>query len=90
MTSSKIEIKIVGVDMPLQFDPSKHKNILECLESNGHSVMYQCRLGYCGSCRVKLCSGNLEYKEDPIAALNKNDMLPCICVPKSSVELRLT
>lgn len=54
-------------------------SILEILEFNGHNVEYQCREGYCGSCRTKLLEGDVRYTTEPMAFVRQGEILPCIC-----------
>lgn len=61
--------------------------ILERLESVGIVVEYQCREGYCGSCRVSLLAGTVEYMTKPLAFVNPGEVLPCCCRPRTDVEL---
>lgn len=70
-------IKVSTEDLVFELDPSE--TLLEGLERTGHQVEYQCRGGYCGSCRVTLHSGSVEYQEQPLAYLQDNEILPCCC-----------
>ena len=78
---------VEGHSKPLQFHYAK--NLLESLEAQGVQVQYQCREGYCGSCRTDLIEGEVAYLEEPMAWLNDGEILPCCCVPKSPVKLKL-
>lgn len=61
------------------FELQAGETLLEGLERTGHEVEYQCRSGYCGSCRVKLLSGRVEYDEFPLAFIGPGEALPCCC-----------
>lgn len=63
--------------------------LLESLEAQDVAVHYQCREGYCGSCRVQLLEGDVHYAEEPMAWLNEGDILPCCCIPKSNIKIKL-
>lgn len=63
--------------------------LLEKLEKNGIIHEYQCRSGYCGSCRVKLQKGKVSYKEQPLAFLNQNEILLCCCQLEDDIEIEL-
>ena len=54
----------------------------------GHDVSYQCRHGYCGSCRVALLSGRVDYAEPPLAFLHEGEILPCCCRVRSDLVLK--
>ena len=55
------------------------ETLLEGLERTGHAVEYQCRSGYCGSCRLRLVSGEVVYSEMPMAFVAAGEVLPCCC-----------
>lgn len=63
--------------------------LLDKLEKNGITHEYQCRSGYCGSCRVKLKKGKVSYKELPLAFLNQNEILLCCCQLEDDLEIEL-
>ena len=65
------------------------RTLLESLEANGIDIQYQCREGYCGSCRVELLEGSVHYYEEPMAFLDDDEILPCCCVPKSPLTLKV-
>lgn len=64
-------------------------NLLESLEAQGVHVPYQCREGYCGGCRTDLIEGEVAYLQEPMAWINEGEILPCCCVPKTALELKL-
>lgn len=80
-------MKVEGVEQVLQFH---HANtLLESLEAQGVQVPYQCRDGYCGGCRTDLVEGDVAYLQEPMAWINKGEILPCCCVPKTALTLKL-
>ena len=78
---------VEGVEQVLHFHYAS--NLLESLEAQGVQVPYQCRDGYCGGCRTDLIEGDVAYLQEPMAWINKGEILPCCCVPKSPIKLRL-
>lgn len=70
-------IQISTEDQVFELDPSE--TLLEGLERTGHQVEYQCRSGYCGSCRVTLRAGSVDYEKPPLAYLRRDEILPCCC-----------
>lgn len=62
------------------FELKDGETLLEGLERTGHYVEYQCRSGYCGSCRIKLKVGSVRYLTHPLAFLKRDEILPCCCV----------
>lgn len=79
LTRSNLTIEIKEVNTSL----------LDSLEKNNVQVEYQCREGYCGSCRCKLISGEVEWVKDPLAFIGKDDILPCCVKPKGDIEVDL-
>ena len=62
-------------------------SLLEVLEQNQVVVEYQCRSGYCGSCRCRMTKGKVTYLQKPLALINDGEILPCSCRPDSDIEL---
>lgn len=71
--------------LAFELDPSE--TLLEGLERTGHQIEYQCRSGYCGSCRITLHSGRVEYSQQPLAYLRQGEILPCCCQPLEPLEV---
>ena len=65
------------------------KSLLESLEQQGVDVHYHCREGYCGACRSKLISGQVEYLTDPLAFIDDDEILPCCCKALSDIKIEL-
>lgn len=63
------------------------ETLLEGLERTGHVIEYQCRSGYCGSCRTRLISGEVQYLAEPLAYVDNGEVLPCCCTPRSTITL---
>lgn len=61
------------------FELGEEETLLEGLERTGHHVEYQCRSGYCGTCRLTLLAGNVSYDDPPLAYLGASEILPCCC-----------
>lgn len=69
----------------IESNPSN--TLLETMEQAGLEPEYNCRDGHCGACRCKLVSGEVEYVGFAMAYTQENEILPCICRAKSSLEL---
>ncbi|MDU0354970.1 class I ribonucleotide reductase maintenance protein YfaE [Paraglaciecola aquimarina] len=65
------------------------KTLLESIEANKIEVHYHCREGYCGACRTTLLEGEVEYKSDPLAFIDDNEILPCCCFPTTDIKIEL-
>mgnify|MGYP000198917474 CR=1 FL=1 len=96
------QIDLAGMDKPVhivsiynsseqnQTVPFQHAHtLLESLEAQGVPVQYQCREGYCGSCRTQLLEGEVHYTEEPMAWINDDEILPCCCIPKTAIRIKL-
>lgn len=66
-----------------------NNTILESLEQHKVDVHYHCREGFCGACRTKLISGEIDYKVEPLAFIDDDEILPCCCVPLTDIEIEL-
>ncbi|XWK86066.1 MAG: FHA domain-containing protein [Phormidium sp.] len=67
------------------------KSILELAEQENVAIRRGCGKGFCGACKQKLLSGNVEYKEEP-RALQDSDrsvglILTCIAEPVEKVVI---
>lgn len=71
----------------LTFKLKNGETLLEGLERTGHQVEYQCRSGYCGSCRVTLDEGEVDYQLQPLAMLRQNEVLPCCSTATTHLTL---
>ncbi len=69
------------------FELQAGETLLEGLERTGHEVEYQCRSGYCGSCRVKILQGQVGYAGVPLAFVAPGEILPCCCQVTEDVRL---
>ena len=96
------QIDLAGMDKPVhmvsihngaeqaQAVPFQHAHtLLESLEAQNVPVHYQCREGYCGSCRTQLLEGEVHYTEEPMAWINDDEILPCCCIPKTAIRIKL-
>jgi ferredoxin len=80
-------LQVEGSDKALEFHYAN--NLLESLEAQSVQVPYQCREGYCGGCRTELLQGEVAYLSEPMAWINEGEILPCCCVPKTALKLKL-
>ncbi len=64
-------------------------NLLTALLVNGYQVEYQCRGGYCGTCRIQVSQGEVSYDDTPLAHLNEGEILPCCCRVEQALTLDL-
>jgi ferredoxin len=65
-------------------------NLLDFAESKGIQMESNCRIGVCGSCKVKLISGKVIMEtEDALeeADRKQNMILPCVAIPETDVVI---
>ncbi|CAL4042408.1 Uncharacterized ferredoxin-like protein YfaE [Buchnera aphidicola (Tetraneura ulmi)] len=70
---------------------SKKKILLKILEKNNIPIQYNCRNGFCGSCKIQLISGKILYckKKKPIAYCNFKEILPCSCFVIENIIIKI-
>jgi ferredoxin len=69
---------------------SKYESILELAEDQGIDIESACREGYCGTCMVKLSSGEVQMSSDDgldEADRQKGMILSCSAVPISDIVI---
>jgi ferredoxin len=66
----------------------RFSNLLELAEDNGITIDSECGQGYCGTCKVRLLSGEVDMEvtdglddED----VDHNMVLSCVAVPKTDI-----
>lgn len=66
------------------------ETLLDGLLRTGHDISYQCREGYCGSCRVTLSHASfpVTYAEPPLAMIEQGEILACCCKVKGLIHLK--
>lgn len=64
----------------------KEGTILEFAETHGLTPNYGCRNGKCGSCKAKLLSGEIVYKQSISAALDEGEILICCAMPAKELD----
>jgi ferredoxin len=65
-------------------------NLLDFAEENGIPMESGCRIGTCGSCKVKLISGTVAMEtEDGLEDADRANgmILPCVAVPESDLVI---
>jgi ferredoxin len=66
---------------------STQDTILEDLETHHIEMEYHCREGFCGACRCKLISGEVDYTVDPLAFIDDDEILPCVTKPLTDIKI---
>lgn len=73
-----------------QYAIDSDKTILSELERYNIPVSRGCGVGICSSCKVTMISGEVQYLRQPIAFLDKHEILTCISYALSDVMIELT
>ncbi|WP_114195373.1 class I ribonucleotide reductase maintenance protein YfaE [Edaphovirga cremea] len=81
-----ITLRTCGTQLSCNESP---RSVLDVLESHNVVVEYQCREGYCGSCRMRLLKGSVVYHQKPLAFIQDGEILPCCCSPDGDIEIGL-
>ncbi len=69
---------------------SSFNNLLDFAEAKGIQMESGCRIGVCGSCKVKLISGSVTMEtEDGLEDGDQANrmILPCVAVPESDLVM---
>ncbi|MBC2873226.1 2Fe-2S ferredoxin-like protein [Klebsiella pneumoniae] len=80
----RIFLKISDTRLECQ---DEHPSLLAALESHNIDVEYQCREGYCGSCRTRW-SPAVDWLTEPLAFIQPGEILPCCCRAKAILRSR--
>ena len=70
----------------IPWDPSAD-SLLEFAEANGVDVESGCRAGSCGSCQIRVETGEVEYNQHADADIKPGHCLLCITIPKGDLTL---
>ena len=80
-----VEFRKSGKKVPWN---DRFESLLDLAEENGIEIENACREGYCGTCKIRLISGEVDMEiadglenED----LKQNMILPCVAKPKRNV-----
>lgn len=84
---SRVTLCLSGTELLCQHE--EHPSLLVALESHRVKVEYQCREGYCGSCRTRLVAGEVDWLTEPLAFILPGEILPCCCRANGDIEIEL-
>lgn len=77
----------IKINKIITIESNPSNTLLETMEHAGLEPEYNCRDGHCGACRCTLLSGEVEYVGFAMAYTQGDEILPCICKAKTSLEL---
>lgn len=73
---ARVTLRITGTQLLCQ---DEHPSLLAALESHNVAVEYQCREGYCGSCRgTCLVAGQVDWIAEPLAFIQLGKFCPLL------------
>lgn len=88
-----MEIKVEFKESGKTVDWDNHcSNILELAQEAQVEIETDCEQGVCGTCKVKLISGEVDMESDDgldEADLEQNMILPCVSVPRTDIVLKI-
>ncbi len=64
----------------------EHGTLLEFAEGLGIAPAFGCRSGVCGTCVTMMKQGDVEYLDEPVAALEEGQALLCCSAPAASAK----
>lgn len=65
---------------------SASESVLEAMEDAGVRVEFDCRVGNCGMCAVKVIEGNVEHRDNVLSDIDKAEGFMCVCVSRAMSE----
>lgn len=69
----RVTLRISGTQLLCQ---DEYPSLLAALESHNVEVEYQCRAGYCGSCRTRLVAGQVDWIAEPWPSFSQVKFYP--------------
>ncbi len=85
---SRFKITFSDSERRVVWEPH-HGSLLDIAEACGVEARASCRAGQCGSCKVRLKSGEVTYTSPPAAAVEEGTCLPCLARPVSDLVVEL-
>lgn len=82
----RVTLRLTGSQLECD---EEYPSLLIALESHKVAVEYQCREGYCGSCRTKLVTGQVTWLTEPLAFIQPGEILPCCCKAQGDIEIEM-
>lgn len=68
---------------------NNHPSLIAMLEDNQIAINADCRTGECGKCKVKLLSGDIEYRVKLKQVSSSDEVLTCCAIPRSDISLAI-
>ena len=65
---------------------SATESALDAMQAAGIKAEFDCRVGNCGMCAVKVISGNVEHRDNVLSDADKAEGFMCACVSRATSE----
>lgn len=86
LTTAPVDVSFARSGQTATWHPGAG-SLLDLAESIGLEPVHSCRIGNCGSCRVRLVSGAVEYESRPVADVRDGFALICCARPRATAPL---
>lgn len=60
------------------------KTVLQLIRDEGLNPSFGCLEGFCGACRCKIKTGEVEHSDDTLAYMDDDEIIPCTARIKSN------
>ena len=79
----------ISIENTSEFQYGMEFSLLDSIEAQSLDIDYNCRAGFCGSCKAKLLHGQVEYIQEPspVTDLDEEEILTCCVRPATDIEL---
>lgn len=86
--SFEVEVTEPDANRHETFVVPSNKTLLDVLNDAGFDVLFSCKAGACGACKVTVCEGDIDYKSNALIAKEKGVALQS-CVDRGFGKLKL-
>lgn len=84
----EVEVDEPDMDRHEKLTVPSNKSLLDVLNEAGFDIVYSCKSGACGACKVKVCQGEIDYKSTALLAREKGVALQS-CVDRGLGKLKI-
>jgi ferredoxin len=81
--------RVLLADRNVALEARPGETLLETLERHGYHPTYDCRMGACGTCRLRLLAGRVSDPGDALTPGERaaGEVLSCVAIPRGDVTL---
>jgi MOSC domain-containing protein YiiM/ferredoxin-NADP reductase len=84
----EVEVEAPDVSRHETLTVPSNKTLLDVLNEAGFDVLFSCKAGACGACKVTVCEGEIDYRSNALTAKEKGVALQS-CVDRGFGKLKL-